>query len=95
MIAKKDLDRLLTLTRKWYKEKDSTKAALYYDQAHSLSREIAKGTKFEHEDLVAGNHIFYLARLVAEKRWPNEQLYIRLEWAGEKVDSWEYKGHSV
>lgn len=95
MIAKKDIDRLLTLTRKWYKEKDSTKATLYYDQAHSLSGEIAKGTKFEHEDLVAGNHIFYLARLVAEKRWPNEQLYIRLEWAGEKVDSWEYKGHSV
>ena len=89
MIAKKDLDKLLTLTRKWHREKDRTKADDYYDQARSLSRDIAKGTKFEHEDMVAGNHIFYLARLVAEKRMPNEQLYMRIEWAGEKVDGWE------
>lgn len=89
MIAKKDLDKLLTLTRKWCKEKDRTKADDYYGQARSLSRDIAKGTKFEHEDLIAGNYIFYLARLVAEKRMPNEQLYMRIEWAGGKVDGWE------
>lgn len=95
MIMKKDLDKLLTLTRKWLKEKDSEQSKLYCDQALSLSIEIAKGTSLEHEDMVAGNHIFYLARSVAENRWPNEQLYIRIERAGEQVDNWEYQGHLI
>lgn len=95
MLKKKDLDNLLTLVRKWHKEKAPDKSAEYCNQALSLSREIAKGTSMEHEDMVAGNHIFYLARLVAEKRWPNEQLYILVERYGEKVDNWEYQGHFI
>ena len=94
-MEKKDLDRLLTLVRKWLKEKDPEQSKLYCDQARELSREIAKGTQFEYEDMCAGNHVFYLARLTAEKRWPNEQLYIMIERDGETVDNWEYQGHYI
>lgn len=94
MFKKKDLDKLLTLTRKWYKEKDPGQAKLYGDQALSLSREIAAGTSLAYEE-PPGNRLFLYAWHVAEKRWPNEQLYIRVERAGEQVDHWEYKGHSI
>ena len=95
MLKKTDLDKLLTLTRKWLNEKKPEQSKLYCDQALSLSREIAKGTKFEYEDMCAGNHIFYLARITAENRWPNEQLYIMIERDGENVDNWEYQGHFI
>jgi hypothetical protein len=95
MINKKDLDKLLTLTRKWLKEKDQDKSAEYCNQARSLSRAIAKGTSLEYEDMVTGNRIFESAWYVAVKRWPNEQLYIMIERAGEQVDDWEYQGHFI
>lgn len=94
MMEKKDLDRLLTLTRKWYNEKDPDQAKLYCDQAVSLSREIAIGTSLAYEDQL-GNQLFKYAWHIAEKRWPNEQFYIMIERDGEKVDCWEYKGHFI
>lgn len=95
MLKKKDLDKLLTLTRKWYKEKDPKQTKLYGDQALSLSREIAAGTSLANYDGPLGNQLFSYARHVAEKRWPNEQLYIMVERSGEKVDHWEYKGKFI
>ena len=95
MIAKKDLDRLLTLTRKWYTEKDPDQSKIYCDQAISLSREIAKGTSLAAYDGPMGNQLFSLAQHIAEKRWPNEQLYIMVERSGEQVDNWEYKGDFI
>lgn len=94
MIAKEDLDNLLTLTRKWHNEKDEELSHLYYEQAISLSREIAKGTSLAYEEAGA-NQLFRYAWRMAEKRWPNEQLYIMVERSGEKVDQWEYEGHSI
>ena len=94
MLKKKDLDRLLTLTRKWLKEKDPGQSKLYGDQASSLSREIAKGTSLAYEEPV-GNRLFLYAWHIAEKRWPNEQLYMMVERSGEQVDNWEYKGDFI
>lgn len=93
-MEKKYLDKLLTLTRKWLKEKDPEQSKLYCDQALSLSREIAKGTSLAYEEPL-GNQLFLYAWHVAEKRWPNEQLYIMVERAGEQVDQWEYQGHFI
>ena len=95
MLKKKDLDKLLTLTRKWHKEKDPEQAKLYGDQALSLSREIAAGTTLANYDSPLGNQLFSYAWHVAENRWPNEQLYMMVERAGEQVDHWEYKGHFI
>jgi hypothetical protein len=95
MLRKNDLDKLLTLTRKWYKEKDQDQAKAYCDQALSLSREIANGTSLATYDGPLGNQLFRYACHIAEKRWPNEQLYIMVERAGETVDHWEYQGHSI
>lgn len=95
MLKKKDLDKLLTLTRKWYREKDADQAKIYCDQALALSREIAEGTSLAACDGPLGNQLFSYAWHIAEKRWPNEQLYIMVERTGEKVDHWEYQGHYV
>ncbi len=92
MLKKTDLDKLLTLTRKWYNEKDKELGHIYYEEAISLSRDIAKGTSLAHEEMGA-NQLFRFAWNIAEKRWPNEQLYIMVERAGGKVDHWEYQGH--
>ena len=89
MIVKKDLDKLLTLTRKWHNEKDPDQAKIYCDQALLLSKELAENSTLSSE------YIFSFAQTIAENRWPNEQLYILLERYGEKVDHWEYKGHFV
>ena len=94
MLKKKDLDKLLTLTRKWYKENDQDQAKTYGEQAISLARTIAEGTSLAHEEAGA-NQLFRYAWHIAEKRWPNEQLYIMVERAGEKVDHWDYEGHSI
>lgn len=91
-MEKKDLDKLLTFTRKWYNEKDKDIANTYYEQAISLSREIAKGTSLAYEE-VGANQLFRYAWQIAEKRWPNEQLYIMVERTGEQVDHWDYQGH--
>ena len=88
-MEKKDLDKLLTLTRKWHKEKDQAQAEMYCDQALLLSEELAENS------ILSSEYIFSFARTIAEKRWPNEQLYILVERYGEKVDHWEYKGHFV
>ena len=92
MLKKTDLDNLITLTRKWYNEKDKDLANTYYEQAISLSRAIAKGTRLAHEE-VGANQLFRYAWHIAEKRSPNEQLYIMVERAGEQVDHWDYQGH--
>ena len=89
MIAKKDLDTLLTLTRKWYKEKDPAQAEMYCNQALSLSEEMAGSS------ILSSEYIFSFARTIAENRWPSEQLYILVERYGEKVDHWKYKGHFI
>lgn len=89
MIIKKDLDKLLTLSRKWHNEKDPDKAKVYCDQALLLSEKLAENSALSSE------YIFLFAQTIAEKRWPNEQLYILLERYGEKVDHWEYKGHCI
>ena len=94
MLKKKDLDKLLTLTRKWHNEKDQELSHMYYEQAISLSKAIAKGTSLAHEEAGA-NQLFRYAWHIAEKRWPNEQLYIMVERSGEKVDHWEYEGYSI
>ena len=94
MLQKKDLDKLLTLTRKWHKEKDPAQAEIYCNQATALSKTIAEGTSLAYEEPV-GNRLFLYAWHIAEKRWPNEQLYIMVERAGETVDHWEYEGHSI
>ena len=94
MIARKFLDKLLTLTRKWYNEKDQELSHMYYEQAISLSKTIAEGTSLAYEEAGA-NQLFRYAWNIAEKRWPNEQLYIMVERAGETVDQWEYEGHSI
>ena len=90
MFLKKDLDNLLTLVRKWHKEKDPELSRLYGDQITALSREIAAGTSLAYEEPV-GNRLFLCAWHIAEKRWTNEQFYIMIERAGEKVDGWEYQ----
>ena len=95
MLKKKDLDKLLTLTRKWHGEKDPAQAEMYCNQALSLSREIAKGTSLAAYDGPLGNQLFKYAWHIAEKRWPNEQFYIMIERAGEQVDNWEYQGHFI
>lgn len=95
MFQRKELDRLLTLVRKMYKENNSAKAKAYSDQALSLSREIANGTCLAAYDGPLGNLLFSYAWHVAEKRWPNEQFYVMIERTGEKVDSWEYNGHFI
>ena len=89
MLKKKDLDKLLTLTRKWYREKDTDKASLYCDQATLFSKEIAENSSLSSE------YIFSFALTVTQNRWPNEQLYILVERYGEKVDNWEYQGHFI
>ena len=89
MIAKNDLDRLLTLTRKWVKEKDLAQAEMYCNQVLSLSEEMAKSS------ILSSEYIFSFARTIADNKWPNEQLYILVERYGEKVDHWEYKGHFI
>lgn len=94
MIAKKNLDKLLTLTRKWHKEKDPELSQVYYEQAITLSKTIAEGTSLAYEEAGA-NQLFRYAWHIAEKRLPNEQLYITVERSGETVDHWEYKGHSI
>ena len=93
-MKKKDLDKLLTLTRKWHKENDLELSHIYYEQAISLSRDIADGTSLAYEEMGA-NQLFRYASHIAEKRWPNEQLYIMVERDGEKVDHWEYQGHFI
>ena len=94
MLQKKDLDKLLTLTRKWHKEKDKELSRMYYEQAISLSKTIAEGTSLAYEEAGA-NQLFRYAWHIAEKRWPNEQLYINVERSGEEVDHWEYEGLSI
>lgn len=89
MMKKKDLDKLLTLTRKWYREKDPAQAEMYCNQAVLLSREIADGSSLSSE------YIFSFALTITQNRWPNEQLYILVERYGEKVDNWEYQGHFI
>lgn len=94
MINKKDIDKLLTLTRKWHNESDPEKAAVFCDQAKALSEKIAEGTPFQRNDPVAGNVFFSSAWYVAEKRWTNRQMYILLdrngvnnagEWIGDSL----------
>ena len=87
MLRKKELDNLLTLTRKWIKEKDPVQAEIYCNQALLLSEELAENS------ILSSEYIFSFARTIAENRWPNEQLYILVERYGENVDHWEYKGH--
>lgn len=94
MLQKKDLDKLLTLTRKWHKENDPELSHMYYEQAISLSKTIAEGTSLAHEEAGA-NKLFRYAWNISEKRWPNEQLYIMVERSGEKVEHWEYEGYSI
>ena len=94
MLKKNDLDKLLTLTRKWLREKDPDQSRVYCDQATAISRDIAKGTILAYEE-PHGNRLFLYAWTVAEKRWPNEQLYIMIERTGEKIDHWEYEGHFI
>ena len=89
MLKKKDLDTLLTLTRKWIKEKDLEQSKLYCDQALLLSEKMAEAS------VLSSEYIFSFARTIAEKRWPNEQLYILVERYGETVDHWEYKGRLI
>ena len=89
MLKKKDLDKLLTLVRKWHSEKDTDKASLYCDQATMVSREIAEGSSLSSE------YIFSFALTITQNRWPNEQLYILVERYGEKIDNWEYHGHFI
>ena len=91
MLKKKDLDKLLTLTRKWYNEKDEELSHQYYIQAMSLANEIAKGTCFVVYEELEHNELFMKAWSIAGKRWTNEQFYIMIERAGEKVDGWEYQ----
>ena len=94
MLQKKDLDKLLILTRKWHNEKDPELSHAYYEQAICLSRDIADGTSLAHEEAGA-NQLFRYAWNITEKRWPNEQLYIMVERAGEKIDHWEYEGYFI
>lgn len=89
MLKKKDLDKLLTLTRKWYKEKDPAKAEMYCNQVLSLSEEMAGNS------ILSSEYIFSFARTIAQNRWPNEQLYILVERYGEKVEHWEYEGNFI
>ena len=89
MLKKKDLDKLLTLVRKWHKEKDPDKSIMYCDQATLLSKEIAEGSSLSSE------YIFSFALTITQNRWPNEQLYILVERYGEKVDNWDYQGHFI
>ena len=89
MLKKKNLDKLLTLTRKWHKEENPVQASVYCDQAVSLSEEIAT------DSILSSEYIFSFARTISEKRWPNEQFYILVERYGEKVDHWEYEGHFI
>ena len=89
MLKKKDLDKLLTLVRKWQKEKDPEMSRLYCDQATMLSKEIAEGSSLSNE------YIFSFALTITQNRWPNEQLYILVERYGEQVDNWEYQGHFI
>lgn len=94
MLKKKDLDNLLTLTRKWHKENDPELSHMYYEQAISLSKTIAEGTSLAYEEAGA-NRLFRYAWIMAEKRWPKERLYIMVERYGETVDHWEYEGHYI
>lgn len=87
MLRKKDLDKLLTLTRKWLREKNPEHARTYCDQALLLSEKLAENS------ILSSEYIFSFARTIAEKRRSNEQLYILVERYGEKADHWEYKGH--
>ena len=89
MLKRKDLDKLLTLVRKWHKEKDPDKSKMYCDQATLLSKEIAESSSLSSE------YIFSFALTITQNRWPNEQLYILIERYGEKVDSWEYQVHLI